>query len=93
MITRRALGLAGLVAAWIGVLAGVMAVSDAAPAALVPLPSDAFLAALPDHVAISDRFAHAIVLVSPEPGFVATLYAAGAWLVLPAGLAGCGGAS
>ncbi|QFS84602.1 hypothetical protein FIU97_17725 [Roseivivax sp. THAF40] len=89
MIIRVGSGLASLLVGWLGVLAVTMALSDAAPAALVLFPSDTFLSSLPDHVAISDRFTHAITLVSSQPGYVASLYEAGARLVLPAGLAGC----
>lgn len=93
MITKVGSGIAALLLGWLGVLAVTMALSGAASAALVLFPSEAFLSALPDHVAISDRFAHAITLVSTQPGYVASLYESGARLVLPAGLVGCSGAS
>lgn len=89
MIIKVTSRFAAVFLGWLGVLAVTMALSDAAPAALVLFPTDAFLSALPDHVAISDRFSHAITLVSAQPGYVGTLYEAGARLVLPAGLAGC----
>lgn len=75
--------------AWLGLLAGVMAVSDAAPAALVPLPSDRFLADLPATISIVSRGPVSVTLASDSPGLAAALYAAGARLVLPAGLPGC----
>ena len=89
MIIKATLGLCALGLSWLALLAGVMAWSDAAPAALVPFPSQTFLSALPEDVAILDRFGHAIALQSDRPGYVGALYAAGAWIVLPAGLAGC----
>ena len=70
---------------WIAVLAAVMVMSDDAPAALVLFPDGAFLAALPDDVSITGRNAISVTLT----GDAATLYRAGAWLVLPAGLLGC----
>lgn len=75
--------------AWDGLLAGLMAVTDAAPAALVPMPSQSFLAALPEGVAIVSRTPVSVTLASDTPGLAAQLYSSGAWLVLPAGLAGC----
>jgi hypothetical protein len=90
MITKVAFGLTVLALSWIGILSAVMAVSGDAPAAFVPFPSAAFMASLSDQVAISDRFAFGIVLVSDDASFVTQLYQAGARLVLPAGLVGCG---
>ena len=89
MITRTLIGLCCVALCWITVLAGTMAWSDAAPAALVPFPSKGFLAALPDHVAIAGITDYGIVLFSVEDNFVAQLYDLGARIVLPAGLNGC----
>lgn len=89
MITKALSGLCLLFAAWIAVLATVMFVPQAAPAALVPLATAEFLAALPEHVSITDTTALGAVLVSTDSDFVAELYRAGAVIVLPAGLLGC----
>jgi hypothetical protein len=89
MTTRRALAGVGLVAAgWISVLAGVMLISDDAPAALVILPSDTLLSDLPD-AAILSRTAVSVTISDPGPSLAARAYRAGAVLVLPAGLTGC----
>ncbi len=89
MTIRRALGGLALVAAgWIAVLAGVMVVSDKAPAALVILPSGTFLSDLPD-AAILSRTAVSVTIRDTGPWLAARAYRAGAVLVLPAGLTGC----
>jgi hypothetical protein len=75
--------------AWIGVLAGVMRITGEAPAALVMLPPDGFLARLPPGVAVTARGSLSVTVRSDDPGLVAALYGAGAPLVLPAGLTGC----
>ena len=90
MITRArwALAVPAVLAGWIGVLAGVMALSDAAPAALVLFPSRAFLASLPPEAAILSQ-SPVSVTIAAAPGITPALYRAGAHLVLPAGLKGC----
>ncbi|MGJ8546933.1 MAG: hypothetical protein ACSHWZ_15925 [Sulfitobacter sp.] len=88
-ITKILAGLCLLGAAWIALLAAVMHLSAAPPAALVPFAGPGFIAALPAHVAITDDLPLGLVLISDDPGFVADLYRAGAHLVLPAGLMGC----
>ena len=88
-ITRRlALALPLVLIAWIALMAGVMRLSDAAPAAVVPFPGKALLSVLPDEAAILDLNRAALTLAN-RPGLARDLYAAGAWLVLPAGLTGC----
>ena len=47
MITKVVLASCAVVLGWIVVLAGVMALSDDAPAALVMFPDAGFMAALP----------------------------------------------
>jgi hypothetical protein len=74
--------------AWIGTLALVMRLGGEAPAALVILPPDGFIGALPDDVAVVSAGPVSITLRGGE-GLVASLYALGAPLVLPAGLTGC----
>lgn len=88
MTIRRLLLAAPLIlAGWIGVMAVVMRLSDAAPAAVVPWPTAGFLERLPQ-AAVIDANGLAITLAN-RPGLAGDLYSAGAWLVLPAGLTGC----
>ncbi|SEM90913.1 hypothetical protein SAMN04488003_10688 [Loktanella fryxellensis] len=85
-------GLAGgtaLLAGWIGVLALVMVVSDAAPGALVLFPPHDLLAGLPRDVAVAGIGRHWISVTAQGGDLTAALYDAGAWIVLPAGLQGC----
>ncbi|MGR3792842.1 hypothetical protein [Vannielia sp. SX4] len=89
IIKRIALWAPLLLAAWVAVMAAVMRFSDAAPAAVVMLPSQGFIAALPPDAAILSQNAVSLTLKSDTPGFAARLYRAGALLVLPAGLTGC----
>ncbi len=85
---RIAIALPLVFAGWIGVLALVMRLSGAAPAALVILPADGLIAALPQGAAITAIGRYSIT-VKGDTGLVAALYLAGARLVLPAGLTGC----
>ena len=88
-ITRRLLWALPLVLiAWIGVMALVMRFSDVAPAAVVLFPDDTLMAALPEETAILAIGSASLTLVN-RPGLAGELYAAGALLVLPAGLTGC----
>ena len=89
MIIKVLLSCCAVVAGWIAVLALVMVLSDDAPAAVVMFPDAAFLAALPRDVAITGQNAISVTLSSEAAGFARALYAAGAPLVLPAGLLGC----
>ncbi|MGC1497069.1 MAG: hypothetical protein WA790_14760 [Sulfitobacter sp.] len=89
MIIKVILTGAAIVIGWTAVLAGVMLVSDAAPAALVMFPDATFLRDLPDDVAILSQSAISVTLISKAPGFSTALYQAGAHIVLPAGLLGC----
>lgn len=89
MTTRRLLlALPALLAGWIAVLALTMRLGAPAPAALVVLPPEGLLARLPAGVALTDANALGLT-VEGGASLVPALYAAGAWLVLPAGLAGC----
>lgn len=75
-----------MILGWIAVLAAVMLLSPTAPAALVIGPIS-----IPENAAfVADPWV-GITLQSDEVGFVKQLYQNGAWLVLPAGLLGCGG--
>lgn len=73
---------------WIGVLALVMRLGGEAPAALVMFPPEGFLRSLPEGVAVVSAGPVSVTVQGGE-GLVAALYAAGAPLVLPAGLTGC----
>ena len=85
---RILLALPAVIAAWIAILAIVMRLPGAAPQALVLLPSAAMLADLPVGTAITAIGPYSVTLRG-GPGLVGQLYAAGAHLVLPAGLTGC----
>ncbi len=87
-IRRVAFGFVALFCGWILIMALVMRFSDAAPAAVVILPGERFLAQMPE-AAILSHNSVSITLKDDAPGFAARLYAAGALLVLPAGLTGC----
>jgi hypothetical protein len=78
-----------IIIAWIGLLATIMRLSGQAPAAIVILPPAKFLANLPAGIAVTSRGPFSITLTSTDSNLTAALYAAGAPLVLPAGLTGC----
>lgn len=65
-----------------------MALTDAAPGAWVIMPSAALMQNLPEDAPVTNANALAVEIKS-APGRTMDLYAAGAWLVLPAGLTGC----
>ena len=77
-----------LLAGWIAVLALVMRLGGPAPAALVVLPPEGFLRALPPGISVTSRNALGLT-AKGGPDLARDLYAAGAPLVLPAGLASC----
>jgi hypothetical protein len=80
----------GLVcASWIGILALVAVLGGDAPAYVVLFPMNGFLTHLPPEVAISSVTTFSTTVNISGDFSVAELYAAGAWLVLPAGLEGC----
>jgi len=87
-IKRAAILLPLVLVAWVAVMALVMRFSDAAPAAVVLFPSAALIENLPDGTGIL-TLSRAALTVANGPGTASDLYAAGAWLVLPAGLTGC----
>ncbi|PTX00690.1 hypothetical protein [Pararhodobacter aggregans] len=89
MIRRLLLALPILFLGWIATLALVMRLGGEAPAAFVPFPPASLLAALPGDVAVTGRSPVSLTLRSEGPDLTARLYAAGAWLVLPAGLEAC----
>lgn len=73
---------------WIGTLALVMRLGGEAPAALVMFPPDGLVRALPEGVSVVSAGPVSLTLRGGHD-LVATLYALGAPLVLPAGLTGC----
>jgi hypothetical protein len=82
--------------AWIGVVAGTAIVTQKAPAFVVILPSKDLWQRPPQGAAVLSvtRLGQGMIaatFASDSPGFVAQLYGAGAWIVLPAGLQGCSG--
>jgi len=87
-INRLLLAIPLVFVGWIAVMAFVMRFSDAAPAAVVPWPTTAFLKNLPANAAIVDINGIAVTFAN-RPDLAGELYASGAWLVLPAGLTGC----
>lgn len=89
MIRRLLLALPILLLGWIATLALVMRLGGEAPAAFVPFPPQGLLSALPGDVAVTGRSPVSLTLRSEAPDLTARLYAAGAWLVLPAGLEAC----
>ena len=74
---------------WITIVALVMRISDAAPAALVLFPPKGFVKELPDGFAVLGYSNITLTIASDTKDFGAKLYDSGAWLVLPAGLKGC----
>jgi hypothetical protein len=85
---RYALAIPIVLASWLAVLATVMRLSGAAPAALVIMPPDGLIAALPQGASVTSIGPYSIT-IKGGVGLVAALYAAGAPLVLPAGLTSC----
>lgn len=74
---------------WVLTLVTVGLFSDAAPAQVVLFPREGLLQSLNDETAILGHSRWSVTLAAPEPGFAASLYKKGAWIVLPAGLPGC----
>lgn len=88
-IKRLLIAIPILLFGWIATLAIVMRAGGEAPAAFVPFPSAAMIAALPQDVAITASSSISLTLRSDTSDLPARLYASGAWLVLPAGLEAC----
>jgi hypothetical protein len=78
-----------VVIAWLALLTLVMRLTGQAPAALVLLPPLTFLTNLPPGIAVTSQGPFSLTLTSSLPNLTAILYAAGAPIVLPAGLTGC----
>lgn len=88
-VTRILLALPLMAFGWIATLALVMRLGGEAPAAFVPFPPSDFAAALPADVSVTGASPVSLTVKSASPHLTARLYAAGAWLVLPAGLEAC----
>ncbi len=89
MIRRLLVALPVLLGAWLAILAIVLRAGGTAPAVFVPFPPDGFLASLAGDAAVTGASPISLTLRSEAPHLVARAYAAGAWLVLPAGLEAC----
>jgi hypothetical protein len=74
---------------WVSLQLGVMYFTDAAPGAMALFPTEGFISRLPANARIVDIGEFWITIASDEPALGKNLYAAGAWIVLPAGLPGC----
>lgn len=88
-IRAWALSVVAVVFGWVCLQLGVMYFTDVAPGAMAVFANEAFLARLPANMAISDIGDFWVTVASDEPALAKTLYAAGAVIVLPAGLPGC----
>ncbi|MEO3480354.1 hypothetical protein AAFO90_22155 [Phaeobacter sp. CAU 1743] len=78
-----------LLLGWFSILLTVALVTDEAPAYVVIFPGTTFMQELPNDTSILAISKFSITLTSGLPGFAKSLYASGAWIVLPAGLPGC----
>jgi len=75
--------------AWISLQFGVMYFTDVAPGAMAFFINEGFVSRLPANAGIVDMGDFWVTVVSDEPALGKKLYAAGALIVLPAGLPGC----
>lgn len=89
MTVRILVALPILFVAWLAILAVVLRAGGPAPAVFVPFPPDTLVASLADDVSVTGSSPVSVTLRSDAPNLVARVYAAGAWLVLPAGLEAC----
>jgi hypothetical protein len=88
LLWRVLIALPIVAVAWIAILTAIMRLTGEAPAALVLFPPPGLIAALPPGAAITSVGRFSITLKGGN-GLVSALYAAGAPLVLPAGLTAC----
>ena len=90
-MTIRTWGIAitAVVIGWFGLQLSVMYFTDAAPGAVALFPSADFVARLPADMAIVGAGSNWIAVRSDQPNLGKNLYAAGALIVLPAGLPDC----
>jgi len=90
MITRCLLfALPFVIMGWLGILMLVGALTNETPAHVVLFPSDDVLNNLPEDVKIMDANSWSVTVTTGSGNLPRTLYANGAYLVLPAGLSGC----
>ncbi|WP_338548542.1 hypothetical protein [Roseovarius phycicola] len=74
---------------WLATVLTVMVVSDAAPGAIVLLPSRDFVNNLPEGAAVVGGGGLWLAVRGDTEGLGLALYRAGGRMVLPAGLPGC----
>ncbi|MEM9477990.1 MAG: hypothetical protein AAGA71_22140, partial [Pseudomonadota bacterium] len=67
----------------------VLRAGGEAPAVFVPFPPEDLIGSLADDISITGASPISLTLQSDGPELVQRIYAAGAWLVLPAGLEAC----
>lgn len=89
MLRRLILALPVLFVGWIATLAIVLRLGGEAPGVFVPFPPAGLISALPEGVAITGSSPISLTLQADSASLVTDVYAAGAWLVLPAGLEAC----
>ena len=87
LILRLLAALPVMLAGWLAVLALVLRLGGDAPGAFIPFPPAGLLQALAGDVSVTGHSALSVTLSGPD--IVARAYAAGAWIVLPAGLEAC----
>jgi hypothetical protein len=88
-IKTWAFALTTVLVGWFVLQLLVMRFTNAAPGALVLFPTKDLIAQLPEGVAVVGAGSTWLTFKSDMPGLGPSLYASGAWIVLPAGLAGC----
>lgn len=88
LILRLVVAMPLLLLGWLVILALVLYAGAPAPAILVPFPPAGFVGAMGE-ASVTGASSVSLTLRSDAPGLVARAYAAGAWLVLPAGLDAC----
>ena len=88
LLLRLVAGLPVLAAAWLALLALVLRLGAPAPAVLVLFPPAGFVSAI-GNAQVTSASAFSLTLRSDLPDLAARAYAAGAPLVLPAGLEAC----
>ena len=89
MLRLLLLGVPLLLVGWIATLAIVLRLGGEAPGVFVPFPPPSLMVNLSEEVVITGSSRFSLTLQSDAPGVVEDVYAAGAWLVLPAGLEAC----
>jgi hypothetical protein len=88
-IKTWAFALMAVVTGWLATLMLVMALTDAAPGAIVLFPASDFTTRLAESAAIVGVGPFWIAIKSDAPGLGLALYRSGGRIVLPAGLPGC----